>query len=311
MGLPNLQQSNSKHLLIALPPLDEQRAIAEFLDRDTGKIDTLVERKHLLLERLAEYRTALINRTVTQGLPPDAARAASLDPTPRLRPSGVGWLGGVPEHWEVRRLKQVASYRTSSVDKKITDGELPVRLCNYTDVYYRDRIRASDGDFMQATASPMEVSRFRLAEGDVVITKDSEDWRDIAVPALIDETAEDFVCGYHLGIIRPGAMADPGFVFRAMQSVAVNQQLQVAASGVTRYGLPNPAVAEVFVPVPPLDEQRAIAEFLGRKVERIDALSSRVEDAIERLGEYRTALVTAAVTGRIDVRDSSAAMAGV
>ena len=291
-----------KHMLIPLPPLEEQRAIAAFLDCETGKIDQLVDKKRLLIERLDEYRQALITRTVAQGLPSGASRALGLDPQPRLQHSGVEWLGEIPEHWEVKRLKHVAEYRTSSVDKKTEDAESPVRLCNYTDVYYQDRIRASDGEYMQATASPREIARFKLNRGDVLITKDSEDWRDIAVPALLDETAEDFVCGYHLGLIRPTEFADPEFIFRSMQSRAVNQQLQTSATGVTRYGLPNSAVGGTNIPLPPVDEQRAISAFLDEKLERLDALVSSVEAAIERLAEYRAALITAAVTGKIDVR---------
>ena len=217
-------------------------------------------------------------------------------PSPRYRDSGVEWLGEVPEHWEVKRLGHIASYKTSSVDKKTVDGELPVRLCNYTDVYYQDRIRATDGDFMKATASEREVEGFRLRRGDVVITKDSEDWRDIAVPALIEESAEDFVCGYHLGIIRPSGLANPAYLFRLMQSVAVNRQLQVSASGVTRYGLPKAAVCEAQVPLPPIDEQHAIAAFLDRETGRVDALVEKNRRLIERLEEYRTALITRTVT---------------
>ena len=287
---------------IPMPPPDEQRAIAKFLDGETQRIDALVEKKRRLIERLREYRTALITRTVTRGLLPEAARTAGLGTSPRLKPSGVEWLGEVPEHWQVVRLGHVASYHTSSVDKKTKDGELPVRLCNYTDVYYQDRIRACDGEFMEATASPQEAIRFKLNVGDVLITKDSEDWQDIAIPALIDETAADFVCGYHLGIIRSGPMADSAFMFRAMQSVSVNRQLQTSASGVTRYGLPNAAVGDVILPIPPLDEQRAIAAFLDHTTGEIDRLYDRVQRAMELLQEHRTALITAAVTGKIDVR---------
>ena len=215
---------------------------------------------------------------------------------PRYRDSGVEWLGEVPEHWEVRRLEHVAAYRTSNVNKKTEEGEMPVRLCNYTDVYYGDRIRAGDGEFMEATASPGEVARFGLRVGDVLITKDSEDWEDIAVPALVDETADDFVCGYHLGILRSGPAMDAGFLYRAMQSGAVNRQLQTSASGVTRYGLPNAAVGDALLPLPPLDEQRAIAAFLDRETERIDALVAKKRLLIERLEEYRSALITRTVT---------------
>ena len=215
------------------------------------------------------------------------------------------WLGEVPEHWEVKRLEHVAFYRTSSVDKKIEEDELPVRLCNYTDVYYGDRIRVSEGEFMNATASTSEVQRFRLLVGDILVTKDSEDWRDIAVPAIVDETADDFVCGYHLGIIRSGPGIHPLFLYRALQSEAINRQLQVSASGVARYGLSNAAVGDVVLPLPPIDEQRAIGAFLDRETVRIDSLVAKMRLLIERLGEYRAALITAAVTGKIDVRGSA------
>ena len=217
-------------------------------------------------------------------------------PYPCYRDSGVESLGKIPEHWEVKRLKHVAAYRTSSVDKKTEDAELPVRLCNYTDVYYQDRIRAGDGEYMQATASPKEIARFKLSQGDVLITKDSEDWRDIAVPALIDETAGDFVCGYHLGLIRTTKLADPEFIFRSMQSQTINQQLQTSAAGVTRYGLPNAAVGETLVPLPPLEEQRAIAAFLDRETGKIDQLVDKKRLLIERVEEYRQALITHTVT---------------
>ncbi len=301
-GLPNRAVGDTK---VVVPSLSEQRAISEFLDRETDRIDTLVAKKRLLTERLQEYRTALITRTVTQGLPPDAARAAGLDPCPRLKPSGVEWLGDVPEHWEVTRLDHIAAYRTSNVDKKTEDGELPVRLCNYTDVYYREYIWASEDQFMEATAAPREIARFKPDVGDVLITKDSEDWRDIGVPALIRETADDFLCGYHLGIIRPGSTVHPGFLLRAMQSVATNQQLQTFASGVTRYGLPNRAVGDTKVVVPSLSEQRAISEFLDRETDRIGVTIYKMRLLIMRLHEYRTALITAVVTGEIDVRRSA------
>ena len=209
---------------------------------------------------------------------------------------GSRWIGEIPDRWEVRRLDRVAIYRTSNVDKKSKEGESPVRLCNYTDVYYHDRLRACDGDFMLATAAPNEIERFGLQVGDVLITKDSEDWRDIAVPALIEETADDFVCGYHLGILRPGPLLEPTFLFRAMQCVPVNRQSQVAATGVTRYGLPNSAVENVWIPLPPLDEQREIAAFLDRETGRIDSLIAKKRLLIERLQEYRTALITRTVT---------------
>ena len=219
----------------------------------------------------------------------------------------VYWLGNLPIHWQVVRLKNVSSYSVSSVDKKITDQELPVRLCNYTDVYYRDRINASDGEFMVATASSSEVASFCLKRGDVLITKDSEDWQDIAIPALVEEVADDFVCGYHIGIARPDAQMDPQFLFRSLQSGIANHQLQVAATGVTRYGLPNAAVSELVLPLPPSAEQRAIAAFLDHETDRIDRLVVAKRLLIERLEEYRTALISRTVTRGLPPEAASAA----
>ena len=217
-------------------------------------------------------------------------------PYPSYRDAGIGWLGDLPAHWRTTRLRFVASYRTSSVDKKSNVDEVPVRLCNYTDVYYRERIHADDGEFMSATATADEVARFRLRHGDVLITKDSEDWRDIGVPALVEATADDFVCGYHLGIIRPGEEIDPGYLFRSLASDGVNKQLQVSATGVTRYGIRNGSVEDAVLPSPPLAEQVAIGMYLDRETALIDALIAKQRTMIERLNEYRSALITRTVS---------------
>ena len=122
------------------------------------------------------------------------------------KPSGVPWLGDVPDHWDIRRLRRVADMRVSNVDKHVREGELPVRLCNYVDVYKNDRI-TQETTFMRATASVDEIERFRLEPGDILITKDSETWDDIGVPALVTESADDLICGYHLALLRPSSIA--------------------------------------------------------------------------------------------------------
>ena len=224
---------------------------------------------------------------------------------PAYKDSGIEWLGDVPVHWEVKRLKNTASYWVSNVDKVTDDNEIPIRLCNYTNVYYHDYIRP-DMDLMEATVTPEEISRFGLLVGDVVITKDSEDWTDIAVPALVIESTPDLICGYHLAIIRPQKSALLGtFLFRTLQSCVVNQQFQIAATGVTRYGLPKSAIGEAWLPIPSLQEQQAVSDFLDRKIAKIDELTTKIGTDIERLQEYRSALITAAVTGKIDVREEA------
>jgi type I restriction enzyme, S subunit len=215
---------------------------------------------------------------------------------PSYRPSGIEWLGDVPEHWDAKRLKTSATYWVSNVDKVPSEDEVAVRLCNYTDVYYHDYIRPDMG-LMETTATHEEIRRFGLQVGDVVITKDSEEWSDIAVPALVVESAPDFVCGYHLAIVRPNTSALLGrYLLRVFQACAVNQQFQVAATGVTRYGLPKSSIGEAWLPLPSTSEQQAIADFLEHETANIDRLVAKKQALIERLEEKRTALISRSVS---------------
>jgi type I restriction enzyme, S subunit len=206
----------------------------------------------------------------------------------------------LPSHWRVEKLKHVASVRFSSVDKKSEDGETPVRLCNYTDVYNRDII-IDDPDFMQATASKAEIDRFTLMRGDVLITKDSETWNDIAVPAFVSADMPGVLCGYHLALIRPYQDEINGaFLSRAFAADGIRQQFHIAANGITRYGLPNRAIAGALFPIPPLDEQLAIATFLDRETGKIDELISRKLTFIDRLEEKRAAIISHATIRGLD-----------
>ena len=148
---------------------------------------------------------------------------------PPYKPSDVSWLSDVPEHWEVRRLRTVAEMRVSNVDKQTREEELPVRLCNYVDVYKNDRI-TQEMSFMSATASWDEIERFRLEQGDVLITKDSETWDDIGVPALVANSAHDLLSGYHLAILRPSNGIVGAYLARSLQSTVVAYQFHVRAN---------------------------------------------------------------------------------
>jgi len=229
---------------------------------------------------------------VTRGLAPDVP----------LKDSGVEWLGRVPEHWEVRRLRNITDMRVSNVDKHVKAEEMPVRLCNYVDVYKNDCID-TQMDFMRATATGEEIERFRLAKGDVLITKDSETWDDIGVPALVTNPAPDLVSGYHLALLRPSVGKITGrYLFHALQSKGLACQFHVKAKGVTRYGLAHSDIKSVWLPLPPLPEQTAIAERLDKATANIDAIIARTRREIELLQEYHTRLTADVVTGKVDVR---------
>ena len=211
---------------------------------------------------------------------------ATLHPYPAYRSSGVPWLGDVPTHWEIRRLRTVAEMRVSNVDKHSREDEFPVRLCNYVDVYKNDRITEAM-PFMNATASWDEIERFRLEPGDVLITKDSEGWDDIGVPALVTETADDLLSGYHLAILRPFKEIIGPYLARTLQSKGVAYQFHVRANGVTRYGLTHSGIQSVQIPLPPLSEQTAIVRYLDYVDRRIRRYVSAKRKLIALLEEER------------------------
>ena len=180
------------------------------------------------------------------------------------------------------------------------DNEVPVRLCNYTHVYNNEFITL-ELPFMESTATEGEISKFGLAVDDVVITKDSESWDDIGVPALVRETASDLVCGYHLALLRPRKEAMYGaFLFRCLQAKPIRIQLELSANGVTRFGLPKSEIGAMAIPVPPIPQQRAIADYLDREMARIDALIAAKERVLALLTEKRQALIATAVTRGLD-----------
>jgi type I restriction enzyme S subunit len=224
------------------------------------------------------------------------------------------WQSGLPSEWQAVPLRAAADIEVSNVDKFSKDGEAPVRLCNYTDVYNNERITLSL-PFMAATATDEEIGRFGLRRDDVVITKDSESWDDIGVPALVAEAAADLVCGYHLAIIRPRPERLCGaFLLRCLQTKPVRLHLELAANGVTRFGIPKSDIGALKIPVPPLAVQRRIAAYLDRESTRIDALVAAKEELLAILDEKRRALITTAVTRGLDptvpLRDSGAPWLG-
>ncbi len=223
-----------------------------------------------------------------------------LKPYAAVKDSGSPWLGEVPAHWTAQRLRTVAEMRVSNVDKIAKEDERPVRLCNYVDVYRNDRIR-DRMTFMPATATESEIERFRLAVGDVLITKDSESWDDIGVPALVEESADDLISGYHLALLRPTAdQITGGYLFRALQCLPVAHQFHVEANGVTRYGLSHSAIKGVTIPVPPLPEQAAIVRYLDHADRRIRRYIAAKRRLIALLAEQKQAIIHRAVTRGLD-----------
>lgn len=222
--------------IVRVPPLPEQQKIAEILsiwDKATETTEAL----------LANARTQ--KRALMQSLLTGTRRFPGFEGQP----------------WREVRLQQIADIIVSNVDKKSEPHELPVRLCNYTDVYKNDTIR-SDMDFMEATATPAQIKKFGLKVGDVIITKDSEDPTDIAVPTYVAETADDLVCGYHLAIIRANDRADGRFLKYCFELPHTRYYFGARANGATRFGLNISSIETAVFHVPSVAEQRAVADAI-------------------------------------------------
>jgi type I restriction enzyme, S subunit len=281
-----------KRMRSCFPPPTEQSAIADYLDANASLVRKLVRNRRRLIVVLDEQKQAIINEVVTRGLGQSS----------HYKESGNKWLGEIPQTWDCRRLKNIAELRVSNVDKHTKAGELPVRLCNYTDVY-KHSVITGDMPFMPATATPDEVTSFHIEVGDVIITKDSEDWQDIGVPALVAETADDLVCGYHLAILRPRSKVMSGrFLAYLMQCKGVSTQLSLAANGVTRYGLSHGAIRAISLPVAPFEEQEPLADRIDEATATVSRAIGRVNREIDLIHEFRTRLISDVVTGKIDVR---------
>lgn len=220
---------------------------------------------------------------------------------PDYKDSGVPWLGEVPGHWEVTCLKLACDIFPSNVDKKSVEGEQPIKLCNYTDVYYNDVIEPQS-NFMDATASEDQIAKFTLRAGDTIITKDSETPDDIARSAYVPSDMPGVVCGYHLSMVRPNRRAHGAFIKRYFDTASSRAYFHVSANGLTRVGLGQYAVDNAPIALPPIEEQTAIAAFLDRETAKIDTLVAEQERLIALLKEKRQAVISHAVTKGLNPR---------
>jgi len=282
-------------LSLPLPPLAEQVAIAAYLDRETGRIDALVTRYRRLIDLLREKRAALITHAVTRGLDPDVP----------LRDSGVPWLGDIPAHWVVKRLKFALSRNDGGVWGEEGAGD--------DDVVLRSTDMGVGGEWQidspaRRRLSPSERREGRLAEGDLLVTKSSGSALHLGKTALVTKDVAALGCCFSNFMQRLRlAQGNAAKYFYYLLNAPLGRE-QMNYLGTTTTGLANlnaAVLGDLRFTVPPLSEQVAIAAYLDRETGRIDALVERIERLIERLGEYRSALITAAVTGQIDVRDGA------
>lgn len=288
VSYPAINATELANIYVDIPGLKVQEKISEYLDKEISRIDALIEEKKRMKIILEEKSNAFVNRIIERGINPSA----------ELKPAGISWLNQIPAHWESLRLKYLAIYQVSNVDKVRSESEQPVILCNYTDVYNNDFINA-DMELMSASANEHEIHKFRLKEGDIIITKDSESWNDIAIPAYVVTSTEDLLCGYHLAIIRTiSKKLNRKFLFYCLKSKVIRLQLELVSKGVTRFGLPIGAIGCLKLPIPPLNEQNEIITQIERFEKYRKQHVQLINKSVDILKERRVTLISEAVAGK-------------
>lgn len=266
-----------------LPPLETQRRIARFLDEKTAQIDGLIEKKRALLDRLAEKRQALITRAVTKGLNPDAP----------MRPSGIDWLGDIPAHWEVLQLKRVLRSATYGISASLEPtGRIAIlRMGNLVD----GEIDFGDLRFLNEIEEDL-----LLEEGDIVFNRTNS--LDLVGKVSIFRGNADFQVSLASYLVRFRFKNNyipeyANFVMGVEELLALARTLALPSIGQANL---NPSrYAMIEFPIPPVPEQRRIASFLNDGIAEINGIGRKVADSISILLEYRSALITSAVTGQI------------
>ena len=279
-------------IFVSVPPITEQRTIADFLDRETGKIDMLAGKKRELIEKLKEKRTALISRIVTRGL----------NPKVKLKRSGIEWLGDVPHHWGVKPLRhaatriQTGSTPPTAEEKYYDDGSVPwfgpgsfgdaIILTNPVKLLNVDAIKEGAARLFRKGATMVVTIGATLGKVSSIETNASCNQQITVIETKRREVHPRFIT-YQLKRLE-----------HTLRAIAPSATLPILAQG---------EIAGLPVAIPRTEEQAAIADYLDRETAKIDEMIEKVEAAIEKLQEYRTALITAAVTGKIDVRNSASA----
>jgi len=290
MGIPHVDGGKLKNSLIPLPKSSEQEIIANFLDHETAKIDILIEKQQQLIKLLKEKRQAVISHAVTKGLNPAAP----------MRDSGIAWLGEVPEHWECIPLKRLASI-------PIIDGPHETPVKHDDGVPFVSAEAVSNGfinfekkwGYISKEDHALFSKRYSPRRGDILVIKLGA---TTGVAAIVD-TDDIFNIWVPLAAIRCNKKVLPHYVIHALRSSCVQDAIRLSWTYGTQQTLGLNTLGSIYIPTPPKEEQKDIVGYLGQQVPRFEILIRKAENSIELLNERRTALISAAVTGKIDLRN--------
>jgi len=287
-GQKRVPEDFVRDFLHPIPSIDEQRAIAAFLDRETARIDALIEKKERQIELLHEKRAAVISHAVTKGL----------DPKVRMKDSGIEWLGEIPEHWDTIECKFAFSIQLGKMlqnePQTVNDEQVP-----YLKALHVRWESVDTSDLPEMWASLGDIRRYSVRDGDLLVCEGGE----VGRAGILRNSPAKCIMQNALHRVRPRGGNSNLFLMYLLEVASYRGWFDILCNRATIAHFTGEKFALLCIPLPPTNEQRAIAAFLDRETARIDALIEKIKKSIDLLREYRTALITAAVTGKIDVRE--------
>ncbi len=292
-GQPNISQEKVRSIRIACPPIEKQQTIARFLDAKTAQIDTLVAKKRQLIDKLKEKRSALIARTVTRGLPPEAAEAAGLAPNPEMKDSGLGWIGEMPAHWGIDKFSREIFIAEGQVDPEVEPYASMLLIAP-------NHIESGTGRLLayeSAADQSAESGKYYCVAGSVIYSKIRPALRKVVIAPVA------CLCSADMYPLNCRKKLTNKYLYWLLLSDQFSAWSVLESDRVAMPKINRDTLNELRLPIPPIDEQVAIVTYLEVEATKLDKLIAKVEIALGRLTEYRQALITSAVTGKIDVRN--------
>lgn len=278
-----LPSQSLKDFYTPFPSKEEQSAIASYLDRKTAEIDELIADKKRLLELYEEEKTAVINQAITKGINPD---------TP-MKDSGIDWLGEIPEHWEVKRLKYVSSINDEVLPEK-TDENYEIKYVEISGVKSGlGIVEISDYQFKNAPSRARRI----VKDGDVLVSTVRTYLKSVA---KVDNPPTNLIASTGFAVIRPKEI-DSDFIGYLFYSEPLIGEIISLSTGVSYPAINSSQIGDIKIPIPTLKEQKEIANYIKSKISVLDSSRSKTEKLIELLAEYRTAIISEVVTGKIKV----------
>ena len=293
-ALPSMTQTILGNLNIAIPPISEQRAIVEYLDRKCAEIDSLIELQEQMIAQLTDYKQSVITEAVTKGLNPNA----------ELVPSGIDWIDVIPKGWRVCRLKELGFLYGGLTGKSGTDFDVEENdkfayFIPFTNIFNNMvidtnklyKVKVEDGEIQN-----------EVRQGDLLFLMSSEDYEGIGKPALLDVSIHHlYLNSFCKGLRIVSDNVVPKFLLYMMTSHIMREQIRLEAKGFIRINLRQDKLMNVVLYLPPISEQKFIASYLDTKCQEIDSLIELKQKKIEALKEYKKSVIFEAVTGKTNI----------